>query len=117
MGQSLRPAEMSVSAKTEYLAPAEPSMPGMVLEVIELVDSYMIWVGVAESPETVETASLLGRLCKDWAYAMPPREVRSQCMCWARLKAGCVGRGHGSGHMALPIRKLGCWAIDGSATR
>lgn len=67
---------MAVSTRREYLAPAEPSMPGMVVEVIELVDSYMVWVGVAESAETAETASLQGRLCKNWAYAMPPREVR-----------------------------------------
>jgi hypothetical protein len=101
MGQPLRPAEMTVSVKTEYLAPAEPSMPGMVVEVIELVDSYMIWVGVAESPETVETASLRGRLCKDWAYAMPPREVRVERVRWGECVADgwmCRARRWGQAH-------------------
>lgn len=67
---------MPISTKTKYLAPTDPTMPGMALEVIELVDSYMIWVGVAESPETVAKATLEGNLCRDWACAMPPKRVR-----------------------------------------
>ncbi|KXN91028.1 hypothetical protein AN958_03095 [Leucoagaricus sp. SymC.cos] len=65
-----------VVTRTEYLAPADPSMPGLVLEVTELVDSYMIWIGVAASAEKAEEATVAGRLTRDWACAMPPKRVR-----------------------------------------
>ncbi|KAF9452703.1 hypothetical protein P691DRAFT_618052, partial [Macrolepiota fuliginosa MF-IS2] len=62
-----------ISTKTKYVAPVDASMPGLAVEVTQLVDSCMIWIGVAESPETVGRASVQGKLCRDWAVAMAPR--------------------------------------------
>lgn len=64
-----------VKTRTEYLAPEDPTQPGLAMEVIELVDSYMIWIGVAESAEKVGEASLAGRLAGDWACGMPPQRA------------------------------------------
>lgn len=66
---------MSISTVTKYLPPGDPTMPGLALQITQLVDSYMIWVGVAESSEGVERASVEGKLCQDWACAMPPKRV------------------------------------------
>lgn len=36
----------------------------------------MVWVGVAEGgPDDIQKASLFGNLCKDWACAMPAKDV------------------------------------------
>ncbi|KAF9520298.1 hypothetical protein BS47DRAFT_1335897 [Hydnum rufescens UP504] len=52
--------------------------PCIILEITELVNSYMIWVGSTESDlsssdrSTIEQQIALGRLANDWACAMPP---------------------------------------------
>jgi hypothetical protein len=72
---------VAISVETKYLAPSDPSLPALALQVTRLVDSYMLWVGITEgSPTNVEKASLHGNLCKDWACAMPPKTVRSNVL-------------------------------------
>ncbi|KAF6763113.1 hypothetical protein DFP72DRAFT_986861 [Ephemerocybe angulata] len=57
-----------------YLASSTPSLPGLVLQVTQLVDSYMLWVGISDGgPDDIERVASQGSLCKDWAVAMPPR--------------------------------------------
>ncbi|KAK7472730.1 hypothetical protein VKT23_000840 [Stygiomarasmius scandens] len=63
-----------ISVETRYIAPSDPSLPAFALRITRLVDSYMIWIGTTElAPDAVEKAPELGRLCKDWACAMPPK--------------------------------------------
>jgi len=65
-----------ISVETRYIAPSDPSLPAFALRITRLVDSYMIWIGTTElAPDAVEKAPELGRLCKDWACAMPPKTV------------------------------------------
>ncbi|KAF8070607.1 hypothetical protein FPV67DRAFT_1561372 [Lyophyllum atratum] len=64
----------SISVDTKYLAPSDPSLPALALQVTRLVDSYMLWIGTTDrSAEDVYEAATQGSLCKDWACAMPPR--------------------------------------------
>ena len=66
----------SIAISTRYLAPSKAALPGLVLQVTQLVDSYMLWVGISEGgPEDKEQVVAQGNLCKDWAVAMPPRPV------------------------------------------
>lgn len=68
----------TISVDTRCLTPSDPSLPKLALRVIELVDSYMLWVGTMDgSSEDVDRAQLQGNLCKDWACAMPSKVVRS----------------------------------------
>lgn len=63
---------------TKYLESRNASLPSLVLQVTQLVDSYMLWIGVSEgSPDDAEVAVMRGRLSKDWACAMPPKAVSS----------------------------------------
>jgi hypothetical protein len=83
------PASSPITITTTYLAASKPSLPGLVLQVTQLVDSYMLWIGIATGgPEDKEGAVAQGSLCKDWAVAMPPREV-----------SRVTGRGRGFGAM------------------
>ncbi|KAF9010539.1 hypothetical protein BDQ17DRAFT_1387772 [Cyathus striatus] len=68
------PSESSISVKTEYVPSSNPSLPALTIQVTKLVDSYMVWVGVAEGgPEGMQMSVLRGNLCKDWACAMPAK--------------------------------------------
>lgn len=59
---------------TKCLESRNASLPSLVLQVTQLVDSYMLWIGVSEgSPDDAEVAVMRGRLSKDWACAMPPK--------------------------------------------
>ncbi|KAG2119880.1 uncharacterized protein F5147DRAFT_665705 [Suillus discolor] len=61
-----------ISVTSKYVAPSDPSLPALALQITSLVGSYMIWVGVTnQPPESVQNAALSGMLCKDWACAMP----------------------------------------------
>lgn len=56
------------------LESSDPSLPSLVLQITQLVDTYMVWIGIADGDDT-EKAVLRGHLCNDWACAMPPRAV------------------------------------------
>lgn len=58
----------NVTIYTKYVAPSRPGARGLAVQVIELVDSYMIWVGgVDGGPDEVGKAMEQGRLCREWA--------------------------------------------------
>ena len=60
------------------LQTSDPSLPSLVLQITQLVDTYMLWIGIADGDAGVgdtEKAVLHGHLCNDWACAMPPRAV------------------------------------------
>lgn len=62
----------SIKTRTIYIPPSDRDLPALALQVMSLMDSYMIWLGVTEEPpERVESAANSGSLCKDWACAMP----------------------------------------------
>lgn len=57
--------------ETKYVAPSDGSETGLVVQITKMVDSYMVWVGsTGKENEVVQ-----GRLCRDWAYAMPATKV------------------------------------------
>jgi len=58
-----------ISVEARRIENPDPSLPALALQVIELVESYMIWVGVARG--SAEDAVQSGNLGKDWACAMP----------------------------------------------
>ncbi|OJA20108.1 hypothetical protein AZE42_07973 [Rhizopogon vesiculosus] len=61
-----------ISVSSNYIAPSDPSLPALALQITSLVDSYMIWVGATnQPPESVQNAARSGSLCRDWACAMP----------------------------------------------
>lgn len=67
-----------IQTKTRYFPASADGVPAFALQITELVDSYMLWIGVTDCrAEEVEGAAERGKLCKDWACAMPPRFVCS----------------------------------------
>jgi len=63
---------------SKHLPGSESSLPPLVMQIICLVDSYMIWVGTTSDSQGeqveggAELALLQGHLARDWACAMPP---------------------------------------------
>lgn len=71
-------AEPTTKVVVKVLATSDPSLPSLVLQVTQMVDTYMLWVGTADRNTDIgngEKAVLGGNLCRDWACAMPPRVV------------------------------------------
>ncbi|KAF9482169.1 hypothetical protein BDN70DRAFT_802087 [Pholiota conissans] len=69
-------AETTTRVQTKVLDSSDPSLPSLVLQVTQMVDTYMLWIGAADGNTNAgngENAVLNGNLCKDWACAMPPR--------------------------------------------
>lgn len=67
---------------TSYAFEPTSATPCIILQITELVDSYMIWVGSTDSDlsssdrDAIEQQIALGRFASDWACAMPPLGVR-----------------------------------------
>ncbi|PPR05862.1 hypothetical protein CVT26_010142 [Gymnopilus dilepis] len=71
-------SETTTKVHVKVLTPSDPSLPPLVLQVTQMVDTYMLWVGTAENQTEIgngERVVLGGNLCRDWACAMPPRVV------------------------------------------
>ncbi|KAF8904455.1 hypothetical protein CPB84DRAFT_1814449 [Gymnopilus junonius] len=68
-------SEPTTKVAVKVIATNDPSLPSLVLQVTQMVDTYMLWVGTAENTEigNGEKVVLGGNLCRDWACAMPPR--------------------------------------------
>ena len=62
---------MAIGVRVHKVDTGIAIFPPIVVQVTELVDSYMIWVGVDDVGGTAEDAVARGRLAKDWACAMP----------------------------------------------
>ncbi|TFK73906.1 hypothetical protein BDN72DRAFT_760850 [Pluteus cervinus] len=70
-----------ITVHTKHVSPSDPSLPPLAIQVIELVGSYMVWIGEADgAAKEVWKASLQGNLCKDWACAMPSRDTHSPAL-------------------------------------
>ena len=68
-----------ITITTRYLESKTPGLSALVVQVTQLVDSYMVWVGISEAgPEAKERTVAQGHLCRDWAVAMPPRPVSAR---------------------------------------
>ena len=73
---------MSIKIVSKQLTGLDSSLPRLVMQIICLVDSYVIWVGTTldgqgEQVEgNAEMAPLQGHLARDWACAMPPVRFR-----------------------------------------
>ena len=67
-----------MNVQLKRLETSDPSLPSLVLQITQLVDTYMLWIGIADGDMGVgeaEKAVLRGNLCNDWACAMPTRVV------------------------------------------
>lgn len=65
-----------MNVRLKRLETSDPSLPSLVLQITQLVDTYMLWIGIADGDTgDAEKAVLRGNLCNDWACAMPPRVV------------------------------------------
>ena len=65
---------MSIRVETRFQPAREDGIPAIALQVMILVNSYMIWAG-ATGEADVENAVNAGRLVVDWACAMPSVSV------------------------------------------
>lgn len=69
-----------IQVETKYIPPSDLSLPAIAVQVTRLVGSYMLWVGTTDvAAEDVRKAPLQGRLAKDWACAMPTKDVSTPC--------------------------------------
>jgi len=70
-------SDKAIKIISKPLTGSDSSLPPLAMQIICLVDSYMIWVGTtSDGPgEQVEggaeLAPLQGHLARDWACAMP----------------------------------------------
>ncbi|KAF9793292.1 hypothetical protein BJ322DRAFT_117922 [Thelephora terrestris] len=71
-------SDQAIKIVSKHLTGSDTSVPLLTMQIICLVDSYMIWVGAASDSQgeqvegSAELAPLQGRLARDWACAMPP---------------------------------------------
>ena len=77
--------KLEMLQSTSYAFEPTPAAPCIILQITVLVNSYMIWVGSADSDlsladrEVIEQqVALNGRLASDWACAMPPLGVSNE---------------------------------------
>jgi len=71
-------AEPTTKVLVKVIKPSDASLRSLVLQITQMVDTYMLWIGAADSntnPVDGEKTVLNGNLCKDWACAMPPKDV------------------------------------------
>jgi hypothetical protein len=68
----------AIKIVSKQLTGPDSSLPRLAVQIICLVDSYMVWVGATSDGRgeqvegTAELAPLQGHLARDWACAMPP---------------------------------------------
>ena len=74
--------DQAIEIISKRLTGSDSSLPPLAMQIIRLVDSYMIWVGAASDGQGekaeggAELAPLQGHLARDWACAMPPVRFR-----------------------------------------
>ena len=85
-GEASPMADSWIHVQTRYIPPSESSLPPLAVRTTILVDTYMVWAGATDQPpEEVENAPSQGFLARDWACAMPPRDVSIDA-CMIRLR-------------------------------
>lgn len=76
----------TIKVSSHYIPPVNSSSPALAIQVTSLVDSYMIWAGIAEgNAEDVHSAASQGRLTQEWACAMPSLKKVHVIPCYSRL--------------------------------
>lgn len=72
-------AGYDIDVQTKILPSNDPMSPPLVLRVTKMVNTYMLWIGIASKNHEVDGDRVAseGNLCKDWACAMPARTVRT----------------------------------------
>ena len=61
-----------ITVETRYVPSPDGVVPALAVQVVSMVDSYMVWIGATElGPDAVVRAPAQGRLARDWACAMP----------------------------------------------
>jgi len=72
-------AGYDIDVQTKILPSNDPASPPLVLRVTKMVNTYMLWIGIASKNDEVDGDRVVseGKLCRDWACAMPPRTVRT----------------------------------------
>ena len=74
-------SDEAIKIVSKQLTGSDTSLPPLSMQIICLVDSYMIWVGTTSDVQGgqveggPELAPLQGNLARDWACAMPPVRV------------------------------------------
>ena len=84
----MMPTTSAIGTRSFSFEATTNGMPAIIVQVTELLQSYMIWVGVVDadvgaSPGTAmieRLAATQGSLAKDWACAMPPSSVSTKTM-------------------------------------
>ncbi|KIY68434.1 hypothetical protein CYLTODRAFT_489807 [Cylindrobasidium torrendii FP15055 ss-10] len=56
---------------SQHMTTTSDSSARLSMQITSLVDSYMIWVGSADATTEDSNPEENGKLCRDWAYAMP----------------------------------------------
>ena len=75
-------SDRAIKIVSKQLTGSDSSLPPLTMQIICLVDSYMIWVGTTSDGRGeqveggAELAPLQGQLARDWACAMPPVRFR-----------------------------------------
>jgi len=111
--------ENSIKIQTKVLPSSKPTLPPLVLHVIHLVDSYMLWVGVSSSGDLddAQRAIVDGSLCKDWACAMPTKMNVGGCEKYTTEANWMLARITSSSYFSVPVVKLRCCTVHGTASR
>jgi len=87
-----------VHVEIKYIPAPDLSLPALAVQVTRLVDSYMLWAGTTDvSADDVQNVTLQGHLAKDWACAMPARDVSTSLILgafnlgdWSRTLGCCT---------------------------
>lgn len=69
-------SDKAIKIVLKQLTGSDTSFPPLAMQIICLVDSYMIWIGttadIQGEQDGAELVLLQGHLARDWACAMPP---------------------------------------------
>lgn len=115
-------SDSAIKVQVKIIGANDPASPPLVLQVTQMVNTYMLWIGAVENISDIgagENAVLSGNLCKDWACAMPATIVRDSVASETRAKAFAVaiaGQDARSDKL-VSIVEFGRLFIDGTAFR
>lgn len=132
----MMPAVSPLSPKSFGFEATTNGMPAIIIQITEMLQSYMIWVGAVNaditslSGSTVieQLAATQGSLAKDWACAMAPSSVSTKAMSDRPLDEAPVplpiiavifhtGRLDASWHDSIPLDLRGDCAFHGTTNR
>jgi hypothetical protein len=108
-----------ITVQAHHVPSADPALPGLVVQVTRLQDSYMLWVGLADtlSGEDPTLAPARGALSRDWACAMPSMNVCLPSSGQHEYAERSVAQYPGARNDAARRVECGPRAPDGATTR